>query len=123
MSSSFEVPTPILNSPFEEPQEHWLIEEGKPPVRLSGRRRAGYYYRDPKLRDESEHGARGEWQELTLVNLIRQRLAEWRASGRPGITRTTGAARVLDARRPTSAAVLRPARRRGDDHLPDRGPP
>ena len=26
--SSYEVPEPILNSPFEEPAEHWHIEEG-----------------------------------------------------------------------------------------------
>ncbi len=26
--SAFEVEQPILNSPFEEPAEHWQIEEG-----------------------------------------------------------------------------------------------
>ena len=29
--SSYEVPEPILNSPFEEPAEHWHIEEGAVP--------------------------------------------------------------------------------------------
>ena len=33
--------------------------------------------------------ARGEWQELELVNLIRERLAQWREAGYPGATRTT----------------------------------
>src|SRR5436305_1170278 len=88
--SDFEVPTPILNSPFAEPASHWLIEEGRTPVEMPGRRKAGYYYRDPRARgEEGDFGARGEWQELALVNLIRQRMAEWRTSGRPGITRTT----------------------------------
>jgi type III restriction enzyme len=86
---NFEVATPILNTPFDEPAEYWLMEEGKPPVRMQGRRPGGYYYRRPNAPDEGEHAARGEWRELELVNLIRARMAEWRAAGRPGITRTT----------------------------------
>ena len=77
--SAFEVEQPILNSPFEEPAEHWLIEEGQAPKRAAGRRRAGYFYRDPKApRARAGQPARGEWQELELVNLIRERLAQWR---------------------------------------------
>jgi type III restriction enzyme len=34
-------------------------------------------------------GSRGVWQEMPLVNLIRDRLREWQKAGRPGITRTT----------------------------------
>ncbi len=88
--TAFEVEQPILNSPFEEPAEHWEIEEGKAPQRLQTRRRAGYFYRDPKAPPpEADHPARGEWQELELVNLIRERLAQWRDAGYPGTTRTT----------------------------------
>ncbi|HET8895378.1 MAG TPA: hypothetical protein VFM96_14905, partial [Gaiellaceae bacterium] len=88
--SSFEVEQPILNSPFEEPVEHWHIEEGKAPQRAKGRRRAGYFYRDPKgLEPEPGQVSRGEWQELELVNLIRERLASWRDAGYPGASRTT----------------------------------
>jgi type III restriction enzyme len=79
---NFEVATPILNLPFDEPAEYWLIEEGKPPVRMHGRRRAGYYYRSPSAPEEGEHAARGEWRELALVNLVRERVAEWGAAGR-----------------------------------------
>lgn len=88
--SSFEVEQPILNSPFEEPVEYWRIEEGTAAVREAGRRRAGYFYRDPKS-PEAEPGqaVRGEWHELELVNLIRERLAAWRESGYRGATRTT----------------------------------
>jgi type III restriction enzyme len=86
---NFEVETPILNTPFEEPGEYWQIEEGTPPVRRQGRRPAGYYYRSPAAPDDNEHAARGEWRELDLVNLIRARMAEWQRAGRPGITRTT----------------------------------
>src|SRR6266540_3967526 len=88
--SSFEVEQPILNSPFEEPLEHWLIEEGQAPQRAQGRRQAGYFYRDPKgLEPEPGQPARGEWHELELVNLIRERLASWREAGYAGASRTT----------------------------------
>ena len=88
--SAFEVEQPILNSPFEEPGEHWQIEEGQSPKRLPERRRAGYFYRDPKapLPEPGEPG-RGAWQELEVVNLIRERLGQWREAGYPGATRTT----------------------------------
>jgi type III restriction enzyme len=41
--SDFEVQEPILCGPFDEPAEHWLIEEGRAPSRLSGRRPAWYF--------------------------------------------------------------------------------
>ncbi|MHB8469286.1 MAG: BPTD_3080 family restriction endonuclease [Gaiellaceae bacterium] len=88
--SAFEVEQPILNGPFDEPGEHWQIAEGEAPVRAQGRRSAGYFYRDPKAPPpEPGAPARGAWQELELVNLIRERLGMWRAAGYPGATRTT----------------------------------
>ena len=33
--TSFEVGEPILSSPYEEPAEHWWIEEGRSPERRS----------------------------------------------------------------------------------------
>lgn len=29
--SGFEIPDPILNSPYDEPQEYWYPEEDQPP--------------------------------------------------------------------------------------------
>jgi type III restriction enzyme len=88
--SNYEVSEPILNSPFEEPAEHWYLSEGSQPERRRGRRPAGYFYRDPRApTGRDEHEARGVWQELTQVNLIRERLGEWRRHGWPGVTRTT----------------------------------
>src|SRR5579864_620463 len=87
--SSFEVEQPILNSPFAEPLEHWQIEEGKAPRRAQGRRQAGYFYRDPRVEPEPGQVSRGEWHELDLVTLIRQRLETWRSGGYPGASRTT----------------------------------
>ncbi len=98
--SSFEVPDPILNSPFAEPAEHWYIREGEPPERRPGRRPAIVY--PPRDERRERHV---EWSltdgtlspskdyapgsELTLVNLIRERVKAWRDQGYPGVTRTT----------------------------------
>jgi type III restriction enzyme len=88
--SNYEVPQPILNSPFEEPKEHWNIEEGETPVRRPGRRRAIYFYRDPKAKPSRSGGqTTGTAIELKLVTLIRARLASWRKEGFPGVSRTT----------------------------------
>src|SRR6202165_4140560 len=87
--SSFEVAEPILSSPYEQPVEHWVIEEGKLPERLPGRRPAGYFYRDPSIPMSGDEFTRGDWLELELVNRIRKRLMEWRDRRYPGVTRTT----------------------------------
>lgn len=87
---SYEVPTPILNKPYDEPSQWWYLEEGAPPEQREGRRPAGYFYRDPSAPvGQDEHDARGQWEELKLVNLIRERIAAWRKQGWPGVTRTT----------------------------------
>jgi type III restriction enzyme len=83
--SNFEVPSPILNSPFEEPKEHWWILEGQPAERRHGRRPALYFYREPGR--EAERG--GLAIEMKLVNRIRERVRAWRESGYAGVTRTT----------------------------------
>jgi type III restriction enzyme len=89
MSRAFEVGEPILNSPYEEPGEHWWLQEGQMPERRPGRRAAGYFYRDPRAPLPEIGATRGDWQELELVNLIRERIARWRADGYPGASRTT----------------------------------
>ncbi len=88
--SSYEVPEPIINSPFDEPKQHWHIEEGKDPEMRPGRRPAMYFYRDPKAKPQRhEPGNVGIAIELKLVNRIRERVASWRTQGYPGVTRTT----------------------------------
>src|SRR5579883_1418086 len=86
--SSYEVPQPILNSPFDPPAEHWHIVEGEPPERRPGRRKAVYFYRDPKAKD-AQGQVTGIPVALELVNLIRERVDAWRDAGYPGVTRTT----------------------------------
>ncbi len=86
----FEVPEPIINSPFEEPGRHWDIREGEPPGLREGRRKAVYFYRDPKAPPaKGGPSSAGTPVELVLANLIRQRVKAWREQGYPGVTRTT----------------------------------
>ncbi len=88
--NNFEVPEPILNSPYEEPAHHWRLDEGQPPELQEGRREAGYFYRDPRApQNEGEHEARGRWEPLVLVNRIREQLKSWREQSWPGVSRTT----------------------------------
>src|SRR5438128_11982443 len=86
----FEVPQPIICSPFEEPAQHWRLEEGVPPALEHGRRQAHYFYRAPGQETGATEGAPvGEKIDLPLVNLIRKRVTQWRADGYPGVTGTT----------------------------------
>ena len=98
--NSLEVPEPILNSPFAEPEHHWYIREGEEPQKRSGRRpsivypprddrrdrHAQWSMTDGTLKPSAEYSP---GYELALVNLLRQRVAAWRSQGYPGVTRTT----------------------------------
>src|SRR5487761_151573 len=94
--NSHEVEQPILNSPFEPPQEYWFIKEGERPERRKGRRPAIVF----PPRDQKEEWTTGDGvlarskdyenaYELALANRMRQKVSEWRAAGFPGVTRTT----------------------------------
>ena len=91
--SSFEVATPILNSPFEEPKEHWWIVEGQDAERREGRRFAHYFYRDPRSGGKGGvESDTGTMIELKLVSRIRTQMLAWRElalRGEGGVTRTT----------------------------------
>ena len=87
-----EVPEPILNSPFEEPKEHWRITEHEPPQRIAGRRPTMYFYRPPGHESSVEQQGVGTAIGLKLVNRIRTQLADWRPlalRGEGGVSRTT----------------------------------
>ena len=86
--TDFEVPEPIICSPYDEPAEHWHIVEGEVPERRGGRRPAMYFYNPPGPVDESAP-VTGIAIELKLVNLIRDRVKAWRAEGWPGASSTT----------------------------------
>ena len=87
---------PIINSPFYPPDYHWPLNSNTKafaPV-APGRRTAqnmppvagskGTKQRQPQLGDIGV-----AWEELKLVNLIRQGVTEWREAGYPGTTTVT----------------------------------
>ena len=77
--AQYEVGEPILNSPFDEPQQHWHLAEGQAPQRRDGRRPAVYYYRDPNADvPAGATGSAGTPVELRLVNLVRDSVKAWR---------------------------------------------
>jgi type III restriction enzyme len=100
MTEAYEVPEPILNSPFEEPLQHWYIREGETPQQRDGRRPAIVYppreerkdrqvpwsLTDGTLRPSQDYAPGFE---LAMVNRIRERVKAWRQAGYPGVTRTT----------------------------------
>ncbi len=102
MTTAYEVPEPILNSPFEEPAHHWYIREGQQPELRPGRRPALVYppreerkdRRVPwNLADETLVPSRdyAPGFELALVNRIRERVEQWRDQGYPGASGTSDA--------------------------------
>lgn len=74
----------ILCSPYSEPRIHWNREaQTQEFYQANGRRPAGYTIASPS----SKKGVVvGEFIDLPLVNLIRNRLKEWTANNRPGLT-------------------------------------
>lgn len=93
--SSYEVPNPILNSAFEEPQEHWYIRPDRAPECRPGRRPSVVYPpREGKV--EWELGSvlapsrdYDPGYEMVLVNRVREQVKKWREQGYQGVSRTT----------------------------------
>ncbi|MBC7946079.1 MAG: type II toxin-antitoxin system HicA family toxin [Burkholderiales bacterium] len=94
--NNYEVANPILNSPYAEPGLHWYIREGEAAELREGRRASVVFPpRDQTQAWDISDGALRASQEypagfdLMLVAQIRERIAQWRASGYAGTTRTT----------------------------------
>ena len=81
----FQIDQLIINSPYEEPSEHWhYVREVKMFERRTGRRKAGYVVATP---GSKFHDDPGVFVELPLVNQIRPRV---QAGARPGIRVSQG---------------------------------
>ena len=103
---------PILNSPFEEPTEHWYIRKARSPEQRTGRRPAvvlSAAIRRPRRWTTDRRRGHPEYRryELALVNLIRERVEAWRAAG---LSRRhahdAGTAAMVEARRPASKRLF-----------------
>ncbi len=77
----------IVNSPYEEPSSYWAYHRK---VRFftqeTGRRPAGYVTSTPGAKSFDDPGV---FCELPRVNLIRERVSQWREANYPGVTAIT----------------------------------
>lgn len=77
----------IINSPFEEPQQHWNYNrESRTFMLKEGRRPAGYLKASEQSKAFDDPGV---FIPIPLVNQIRTRVKAWRESGYSGITGIT----------------------------------
>ncbi len=77
----------IINSPYEEPKEHWKYHrETRVFTREPERRKAGYIRASESSRSFDDPGI---FVELPLVNQIRPRVKAWREADYPGATGIT----------------------------------
>ena len=77
----------IINSPYEEPKEHWQIDRNTQAFnRVPGRRSAGYFVAG---QGSNQYNDLGEFIQLPTVNEIRNRVKVWRDNKYPGITSIT----------------------------------
>lgn len=93
---SYEVSTPILNSPFATPSQYWFLQEGEAAQLRTGRRPSIVYPpRDTDCNWDLSNGVLKPSKEfapgleMDLVNQIREEVKEWRLQSYPGTTRTT----------------------------------
>ena len=77
----------IINSPYEEPGQHWNYDrQTRLFDRAQGRRPAGYVIASEGSRSFDDPG---HFVEIPLVNRIRPRVRAWREAGYPGVTGIT----------------------------------
>ncbi|MDP8241732.1 MAG: DEAD/DEAH box helicase family protein [Candidatus Celaenobacter antarcticus] len=82
----------IINSPYEEPKQHWFYErENRDFYIEEGRRPAGYVVATPNSQAFDDPGV---FVPIDTVNQIRPRVKAWREAGYPGVTGITK--RLLD---------------------------
>src|SRR6267378_2246264 len=87
MTGSATIDQLIINSPYEEPREHWrYYRETRLFTREPERRKAGYIRASESSRSFDDPGI---FVELPLVNQIRPRIKAWREADYPGATGIT----------------------------------
>ena len=77
----------IINSPHQEPQQHWYYDrENRDFFIKEGRRPAGYVVATPNSKTFDDPGI---FVEIYTVNKIRPRVNAWKEAGYPGVTGIT----------------------------------
>ena len=85
------VEKPIICSPYEEPQDHWVYDRKTgEPSRAGSRRQAGYWYKTERTGSaQIELFAEEDRDDLPLVNLLRDDVRRWRNKNYQGASRVT----------------------------------
>jgi type III restriction enzyme len=88
------VPDPILCNPYEEPNKYWKYpDQGQAdqrPFVVPGRRQAGYHFKNKRTGDiQADLFMEENWDDLPLVNRLRDDVRRWRESGYRGATEVT----------------------------------
>ena len=102
---------PVLNSPYEYPARHWMLQDGVPTDHVMETRRAAEYVtavvpRPRRRRGEPPQGAmtlgveglstaEQEYDPTPIINSIRRRVDEWRANPAPSQWRVSPATQRL----------------------------
>ena len=83
--------SPIVCNPYRAPQIHWNWDEANRLQKIPTRRAAGYYYKTERFGAGTASLFDQNWDELTLVNRLRDDVTRWRESGyqNPSPTVTT----------------------------------
>ncbi len=77
----------IINSPYEEPRQHWEYNHHRMAFELAkGRRSSGYTIASTEKRLINDPGV---FVQIPLVNKVRERVKEWRENGYAGISGIT----------------------------------
>lgn len=77
----------IINSPHQEPRQHWFYDrENRDFYIKQGRRPAGYVIATPNSKAFDDPGI---FVEIDIVNQIRPRVQSWKEEGYPGVTGIT----------------------------------
>ena len=87
------VEKPILCNPYDEPNDHWVYAKGTGVASHGGtRRKAGYYYKTEKT-GSAQQALPGltqeEWDDLPLVNFLREDVRRWREADYRGASSVT----------------------------------
>ena len=85
------VERPILCNPYEEPNAHWVYDtETGETIRQPGRRDAGYWYKTERTGSgQLQIFREEEWDDLPLVNRLRDDVRRWRESNYRNATNVT----------------------------------
>ncbi|MEX2548555.1 MAG: DEAD/DEAH box helicase family protein [Chloroflexota bacterium] len=91
------IDNPVINSPFVEPQRHFVMLDGKPTGEIEERRRPSEFFvpvAQPKKKSAAQltldqFGPPTKQQPNEIVNEIRQAVARWRLQGYPHTTSVT----------------------------------